>query len=285
MSTLHFNKLAQCAINYLTKIVNLNWTDTWNMAQCDNHPDPKTRKDNNIGKNWRPISLLCPAAKTLEELMWPKMLTHPFPPCSTWLSAKTLDMHCTVDDHRRHCCRLLNKKAGSPNSARRARSDSCIRQCGPSTTARMCLQHQHTGSNPSLALQLYAEQTSQCSFSSKRIYEPKGENRCVTRRSSVSSALQLLCGRLSNTASEHQADQVRRWHYHLHILTSGGRPNQWPQHISVASAQVHQQQINWQCQRPNLQQYYSRQTHTSTTYIHKWRWPTKYYRSKRSQKS
>ena len=31
-----------------------------------------------------------------------------------------------------------------------------------------------------------------------------------TRRSSVSSALQLLSGRLSNTASEHQADQVRR---------------------------------------------------------------------------
>ena len=56
---------------------------------------------------------------------------------------------------------LLKKKAGSPNSARRARSDSCIRQCGPSTTARLCLQHKHTLNNPSLALQLYAEQTSQ----------------------------------------------------------------------------------------------------------------------------
>ena len=53
-------------------------------------------------------------------------------------------MHCNVIDHRRHCCRLLKKIAGSPNSARRARSDSCIRQCGPSTTARLCLQYQLT---------------------------------------------------------------------------------------------------------------------------------------------
>ena len=71
--------------------------------------------------------------------------THPFPPYSTWLSAETLDMHCTVDDHRRHCCRLLIKKSGSPNSTRCARPDSCVRQCWPSTIARLCTQHQHTG--------------------------------------------------------------------------------------------------------------------------------------------
>ena len=59
--------------------------------------------------------------------------TKPFPSCSTWPSAETLDMHCTVDDHRRHRSRLLKKKAGSPNSACRARSHSCIQQCGPST--------------------------------------------------------------------------------------------------------------------------------------------------------
>ena len=62
-------------------------------------------------------------------------------------------MHCTADDHRRHCCRLLKKKAGSPNSTLRVRSDSCIRRCGPSSTLRLRLQHQHTGENPSLALQ------------------------------------------------------------------------------------------------------------------------------------
>ena len=105
-------------------------------------------------------------------------------------------MHCTVDDHRRHCCRHVKKKAGTPNSDRRARTDSCIRQCGPSTTARLCLLHQHTGNNPSLALQLYAEQMSQSSFSAKRIKKQEGENRSGTR-SFVSSALQLLSGRLS----------------------------------------------------------------------------------------
>ena len=51
------------------------------MAQGDNHPDLNTRQGNSIGKNWRPISLLCPAAKTLETLLLPKILTHiPFHP-------------------------------------------------------------------------------------------------------------------------------------------------------------------------------------------------------------
>ena len=95
--------------------------------------------------------------------------THPFPPCSAWLSVETLDMHCTIDDHCRHFFRLLKKKAGSPNSACRARCDSCIRQCGPSTTARLCHKHQNAFNNPSLALQLYAEQRSQSSFSANRI--------------------------------------------------------------------------------------------------------------------
>ena len=75
----------------------------------------------------------------------------------------------------------------------------------------------------------------------KKNIKQKGENINDTRRSTVSSALQLLSGRLSTTTSEHQADQVCRCHCHLHIRTSGGWPNQWPQHISVASAQLHQQ--------------------------------------------
>ena len=37
---------------------------------------PKLDKDNNIDKNWCPISLHCPAAKTLEKLLLPKILTH-----------------------------------------------------------------------------------------------------------------------------------------------------------------------------------------------------------------
>ena len=61
-----------------------------------------------------------------------------------------------------------------------------------------------------MAPQLFAEQTSQSSFSANKIYKQKGENRSGTRRSSVSNALQILSGCLSNTASEHQADQARR---------------------------------------------------------------------------
>ena len=125
---------------------------------------------NNISKNWCPICVLCPVTKNAGRTPVAKNTdTHPFPPCSTWLSAVTHDMHYSVDDHRRHCCRLHKKKIGSPYISRHARSESCIRQCGPSTTARLCLQHQHTGSNPSLAPQLYAEQTNQCSFSATKV--------------------------------------------------------------------------------------------------------------------
>ena len=135
------------------------------MVQSNNLPDPKTRQGQQhllkLVPHWSTvpsgkIAGKAPAAKNTDA--------HPFSPCSSWLLAKTLDMHCTVDDHRRHCCRLLKEKAGSPNSARRARSDSCIQQYGPSTTAQLCLQHQHTGNNPSLALQLYVKHVGQGSF-------------------------------------------------------------------------------------------------------------------------
>ena len=115
MSTIHLKKLAQGAINYLTNIFNLSISTgqipaKWYKAIIILILKPD--KDNNIGKNRRPISLLCPVAKTLEKLLLPTILyTHPFPPCSTWLSAEALDMHCTVNDHRRYCLsRLLKKK-------------------------------------------------------------------------------------------------------------------------------------------------------------------------------
>ena len=79
MSTHHFKKLAQGAINYLTNIFNLSIStgqmpEIWHKAIII--PILKSGKDNNIGKNWRQISLLCPAAKTLEELLLPKILKH-----------------------------------------------------------------------------------------------------------------------------------------------------------------------------------------------------------------
>ena len=84
MSTLHLKKLAHGAINCLTNIFNLSIStgqmpEVWRKAIVI--PIVKHGKDNNIGKNWRPVRLLCPAAKTLAKLMLPKIQTHiPFHP-------------------------------------------------------------------------------------------------------------------------------------------------------------------------------------------------------------
>ena len=69
MSSFHLKKLAHGAINYLTNIFNLSISsgqmlEIWHKAIII--PILWSGKDNNIGKNRRPISLLCPAAKTLE---------------------------------------------------------------------------------------------------------------------------------------------------------------------------------------------------------------------------
>ena len=84
MSTFRLKKLAQGTINYLTNIFNLsisteNIPEIWHKVIII--PILKPGKDNNISQNWRPIRLLCPAAKTLEKLLLPKILTHiPFHP-------------------------------------------------------------------------------------------------------------------------------------------------------------------------------------------------------------
>ena len=79
MSTLQLKKLAHGSINHLTNICNLS-ISTWQLPEILYKaiiiPIQKPGKDDNIGKNWRTISLLCPAAKTLEKLMLPKILTH-----------------------------------------------------------------------------------------------------------------------------------------------------------------------------------------------------------------
>ena len=79
MSTLHLKNLAQGAINYLTNIFNLSISsgqipEIWHKAIII--PILKPGKENNIGKNWRPISILCPAANALEKLLLSKTLTH-----------------------------------------------------------------------------------------------------------------------------------------------------------------------------------------------------------------
>ena len=71
-------------MSYLTNIFNLS-ISTGQISEIRHNaiiiPILKPGKDNNIGKNWRLISLLCPAAKTLEKLLLPNILTNiPFNP-------------------------------------------------------------------------------------------------------------------------------------------------------------------------------------------------------------
>ena len=78
MNTLHLKKLDHGAINYLTNVFNLSIStglipEIWHKAIII--PIPKPGKDD-IGMNWRPISLLCPAAKALEKLLLPIILAH-----------------------------------------------------------------------------------------------------------------------------------------------------------------------------------------------------------------
>ena len=109
MSTLHLKKLAQGAINYLTNIFNLLITtgripEIWHKAIII--PIRKPGKDNDIGKNWRQISPLCPTAKMLEKLLLPKMLTqisfHPAqhgfrPKHSTCIALSTITADIAAD--------------------------------------------------------------------------------------------------------------------------------------------------------------------------------------------
>ena len=79
MSTLHLMTLAHGAINYLTNVFNLSISigqipEVWHKAIII--PILIPGNGNNIGKNWRPISLQCQAAKTLEKFLRNKILTH-----------------------------------------------------------------------------------------------------------------------------------------------------------------------------------------------------------------
>ena len=92
MSTLHLMKLAQCATYYLTNIFNLSISkgqipQIWHKAII--MQILILGKDNNIGKNWRQISIQCPATKTLEKLLLPKIQLHiPFHPAQYGLRPK-----------------------------------------------------------------------------------------------------------------------------------------------------------------------------------------------------
>ena len=78
VSTRLLKKLAHGAINYQTKIFNPSIStgqipEIWHKAIV--FPFLKPGKDSSNDKNWRHISLLCSASKTLVKLLVSKMLT------------------------------------------------------------------------------------------------------------------------------------------------------------------------------------------------------------------
>ena len=100
----HNASIAEGAINYLTNIFNQSIAtgkipEIWHKAIIGN--------DGNIGENWRPISLLWPAAKTLERVMLLKILTHiPFHPAHA--SCGLLSTCCLVNSVSfQNCLQLI----------------------------------------------------------------------------------------------------------------------------------------------------------------------------------
>ena len=82
------------------------------MAQNDNHPDLKTRQGRQHRQNLGPHPSTVPSGQNVGNTHAAKNTdTHPIPPCSTWPTDETQCMHCTVDDHRRNCCRLFKNKS------------------------------------------------------------------------------------------------------------------------------------------------------------------------------
>ena len=74
LSIFHLKNLGPRAIEYITALFNLSITtcqiqEIWKSSLII--PIPKPGKDTSVGTSYRPISLLCPAAKVLESLILP----------------------------------------------------------------------------------------------------------------------------------------------------------------------------------------------------------------------
>ena len=74
LSIFHLKNLGPRAIKYITALFNLSVTTCqipaiWKSSLII--PIPKPGKDTSVGTSYRPISLLCPAAKVLESLILP----------------------------------------------------------------------------------------------------------------------------------------------------------------------------------------------------------------------
>ena len=194
--------------------------------------------DNNIGMNWHLISLLCPAAYMLEQLLLTKIQTHiQFHPAQhgfrpklstcTALSTITADIAAGFSEKNpahRTVLVALDLTDAFDNMDQQHLLDCVFNTNIPATIHRWLHNymqnrrvkvHFRQKESKSRKVKTGVVQGGVLSPALFNYYmddfpTPTGENRSSTRRSSISSALQLLYGRLSNTASEHQADQVRR---------------------------------------------------------------------------
>ena len=83
LTILHLKHLGPLATQYLTQLFNLSYSHAnipsiWKTAIVI--PLPKPAKSPSLGPSYRPISLLCPAAKVLERLMLPELNSLPLSP-------------------------------------------------------------------------------------------------------------------------------------------------------------------------------------------------------------
>ena len=79
LSMFHLKNLGPKAIEYLTALFNDSVTS---LSICKSSiVIPKPGKDSSLGTSYRPISLLCPAAKVMEALMLTTVNTHLLPAC------------------------------------------------------------------------------------------------------------------------------------------------------------------------------------------------------------
>ena len=82
LSIFHLKHLGPRAIEYITTLFNLSTTTyqiptIWKSSL--NIPIPKPGKDTSQETSYRPISLICPAAKVLESLFLPSINKYPIP--------------------------------------------------------------------------------------------------------------------------------------------------------------------------------------------------------------
>ena len=130
LSIFHLKNLGPLATEHLTALYNdslksCRLPSIWKTSLVI--PIPKPGKDSSQGTSYRPISLLCPAAKVLEALILPSINEFLSPAKrSTRLQTQTLDYICPPPAHNGHRDRLQPAETTSPYSVCGHRPDGCL---------------------------------------------------------------------------------------------------------------------------------------------------------------